>query len=197
MKEPASPSAPMTDPHLREVTIGEPQRHDGPIALREYDPAWPDRFLHEARRIREALGNRALQLEHVGSTSVPGLLAKPVIDILLVVADSADEPAYVPALEAAGYVLRIREPGWHQHRLLKGPETDVHLHVFSAGSAEIGRMLRFRDTLRADPTVREWYARTKRDLARRHWRYVQNYADAKSPVVEAILARADRSASRE
>jgi len=129
-----------------------------------------------------------MRIEHVGSTSVPGLCAKPIIDILLVVADSADEPSYVPALEAEGYVLRIREPHWHQHRLLKGPETEVNLHVFSVGSEEVERMRKFRDRLRADPKARERYARTKRRLARRTWKYVQNYADAKSEVVEAILA---------
>jgi GrpB-like predicted nucleotidyltransferase (UPF0157 family) len=121
---------------------------------------------------------------------VPGLIAKPIIDIVLVVADSADEASYVPALAAEGYVLRIREPDWHQHRLLKGPETDVNLHVFSVGSAEVERMLRFRDLLRANPETRELYAKTKRELARRTWKYVQNYADAKSEVVEAILASA-------
>ena len=87
-------------------------------------------------------------LEHAGSTSVPGLAAKPRIDIMLAVPDSADEPSYVPALEAAGYVLRIREPDWYEHRVFKGPDTDVNLHVFSAGCPEIARMLLFRDWLR-------------------------------------------------
>jgi GrpB-like predicted nucleotidyltransferase (UPF0157 family) len=196
MTERAKPSRRTTEERLREATIGEPQRLDGPIALREYDPAWPDLFAREARRIRAALGSQVLQLEHVGSTAVPGLVAKPIIDILLVVADSADEPSYAPALEAAGYVLRIREPRWHQHRLFKGPDTSVNVHVFSAGSMEIGRMLRFRDRLRSDPQTRESYARTKRDLARRRWKYVQDYADAKSEAVEGILAPAEGSAPR-
>jgi GrpB-like predicted nucleotidyltransferase (UPF0157 family) len=105
------------------------------------------------------------------------------------VADSADEAAYVPALEAAGYVLHIRESGWHQHRLLKGPGTNVNLHVFSSGDPEIERMLRFRDRLRTNRADRELYERTKRALAGRRWPYVQDYADAKTAVVEEIMAR--------
>jgi len=194
--EPARSPPPMTDEQLRRVTIGEPHSHNAPIALREYDPAWPDLFSREERRIRQALGHRAIRVEHVGSTSVPGLAAKPIIDILLVVSDSSDESSYVPALAAEGYVLRIREPDWHQHRLLKGPDTDVNLHVFSTGSAEIERMLRFRDLLRSNPETRELYARTKRELARRTWKYVQNYADAKSEVVESILASANPHPAR-
>ncbi len=156
--------------------------------LVEYDPEWPRLFAREAKRIREALGERALQVEHAGSTSVPGLAAKPIIDIVLVVADSADEAAYVPALEAAGYVLRIREPEWFEHRLLKAP--NVNVHVFSPGCPEIERMLLFRDRLRGNESDRDLYERTKRELAEREWKYTQHYADAKSEVVEAILARA-------
>jgi GrpB-like predicted nucleotidyltransferase (UPF0157 family) len=106
------------------------------------------------------------------------------------VPDSSDEPAYVPALEAAGYVLRIREPDWYQHRVFKGPDTDINLHVFTDDCEEIGRMLLFRDHLRADAADRALYARTKRDLAQRVWKYTQNYADAKTAVVETIIARA-------
>jgi GrpB-like predicted nucleotidyltransferase (UPF0157 family) len=187
---PNSAPKPLTEDEIRKATIGEPRRLDGPVLLAEYDPSWPEQFAREARRITSALGQRAVQVEHIGSTSVPGLVAKPIIDILLVVADSADEAAYVPALEAAGYVLRIREPDWHQHRLFKGPDTNVNIHVFSSGSAEVERNLAFRDRLRANATDREIYARTKRELAAKDWKFVQNYADAKSEVVEAILARA-------
>jgi GrpB-like predicted nucleotidyltransferase (UPF0157 family) len=170
--------------------IGPVEQLNGPIYLAEYDPEWPRLFAREAERVRAALGEQAILLEHVGSTSVPGLAAKPRIDMLLVVPDSADEPAYVPALEAAGYVLRIREPDWYEHRVFKGPDTDVNLHVFSPGCVEIERMLRFRDWLRATPADRALYERTKRELARREWKYTQNYADAKTAVVEEILARA-------
>lgn len=179
---------------LRAITIGELKPLDAPIVLAEYDPAWPALFEREAKRIHQALGQRARLLEHVGSTSVPGLPAKPIIDILLAVADSSDESSYKPSLEAAGYVLRIREPDWHQHRVFKGPDTNVNVHVFTEGSSEIARMVRFRDRLRAHTGERDLYERTKRELAARRWEYVQHYADAKSEVVEGILARATEEA---
>ncbi|HEY7631903.1 MAG TPA: GrpB family protein [Thermoleophilaceae bacterium] len=160
------------------------------IELRDYDPAWPDRYAHEAARIREALGERVVRIEHVGSTSVPGLAAKPVIDIALEVPDSSDETAYAPDLEAAGYAFRIREPEWFEHRFFKGAASDVNLHVFSAGCSETARMLRFRDRLRSNDADRELYERTKRELAARGWRQVQDYADAKDAVVAEILTRA-------
>jgi GrpB-like predicted nucleotidyltransferase (UPF0157 family) len=160
------------------------------IAIVDYDSGWPKLFAREAERIRVALGSRALRVEHVGSTAVPGLAAKPVIDVLLGVADSAEEAAYVPALEGAGYVLRIREPSWHEHRLFKGADTNVNLHVFSRGCPEIDRMLLFRDWLRGNATERELYARTKLELARKGWSEVQDYADAKTAVVEEIIGRA-------
>jgi GrpB-like predicted nucleotidyltransferase (UPF0157 family) len=177
------------DDEILAAQVAGTQPSTGPIELAEYDPEWPRLFAREAERIRAALGDRVLQLEHVGSTSVPGLVAKPRIDMQLVVADSADEAAYVPPLEAAGYVLAIREPDWNEHRLLRGPDTPANLHVFSAGCEEIDRVLRFRDRLRTDDADRELYAAAKRELADRTWTYVQHYADAKSAVVEEILAR--------
>ncbi len=175
---------------LQAVTIGEPRRADGPIPIVDYDSAWPGLYEREAERIRGALGDQARLLEHAGSTSVPGLAAKPIIDIVLAVPDSADEDAYVPALEAAGYVLRIREPDWYEHRVFKGPDTDVNLHVFSEGCEEIGRMLAFRDHLRSNDADRKLYERTKRELAAREWAFVQDYADAKTEVVKEIVTRA-------
>jgi GrpB-like predicted nucleotidyltransferase (UPF0157 family) len=179
-----------TDAEIAAYTVGDLKPHDAPINVASYDPVWPTLFEREAGRIRQALGDRVIQLEHVGSTSVPGLAAKPRIDILLVVPDSSDEPTYVPALEARGYVLRIREPSWYEHRVFKGPDTDINLHVFSPGCVEISRMLGFRDWLRTHADDRALYERTKRDLATRTWKHVQNYADAKTSVVEEILARA-------
>jgi GrpB-like predicted nucleotidyltransferase (UPF0157 family) len=111
----------------------------------DYDPHWPELFAREADRIGSLLGSGALRIDHAGSTSVPGLAAKPVIDVLLEVADSAAEDAYAPTLEAVGYVLRIREPHWYRHRIFKGPDTDINLHVFSCGCPEIDRMPLFRD----------------------------------------------------
>jgi GrpB-like predicted nucleotidyltransferase (UPF0157 family)/uncharacterized cupin superfamily protein len=171
-------------------TIGERPRHDGPIELVDYDAAWATRFEREAGRIRRALGDRARLVEHVGSTSVPGLAAKPIVDIVLAVPDSSDEGAYVPALEDAGYVLRVCEPEWFEHRLLKPTDMSVNVHVFSDGCPEIDRMLAFRDRLRTNDEDRELYERTKRELAAREWTYVQDYANAKTEVVKEIVARA-------
>ena len=185
---------PTTEAELRAAHVGQPPvRLDRPVLLAEYDPAWPVLYAREEERVRAALGERVLLLEHVGSTAVPGLAAKPKIDMVLAVADSADEPSYVPALEADGYVLHIREPEWHEHRLFKGPDIDINLHVFSAGHPEIARMVAFRDWLRSDEEDRLLYERTKRELAARTWAYTQHYADAKSTVVEEIIARAARA----
>jgi GrpB-like predicted nucleotidyltransferase (UPF0157 family) len=174
---------------LRAAWVTEPPRLTGPVVVADYDPAWPALFEREAARLRDLLGAEILLLEHVGSTSVPGLAAKPVIDILMVVPDPAAESRYLPPLERAGYRLVIREPGWHEHRALKGPDTDINLHVHGPDSPEIGRHLAFRDHLRADAADRELYERTKRELAARDWTYIQQYADAKSDVVEDILRR--------
>jgi GrpB-like predicted nucleotidyltransferase (UPF0157 family) len=175
---------------MRRAHVGAMREHNAPIQLMDYDAEWPALFVREANRVRATLGDRVLMLEHVGSTSVPGLAAKPIIDMILAVADSADEPAYVPAMESAGYVLHIREPEWHQHRLFKGPDTNINLHVYSFGCPEMDKMFMFRDWLRSNDADRELYERTKRELARQTWKYVQNYADAKTSVVEEIVARA-------
>jgi GrpB-like predicted nucleotidyltransferase (UPF0157 family) len=185
-----APSRYTCEAEMRANTIGEPKLHLSTIRLVEYDWQWPVLFEREAERIRKVLAERMLRVQHCGSTSVPGLVAKPLIDIVLEVADSSDENSYVPALQAVGYVLQNREPGWFQHRMFKGPDTDVNLHVFSAGSAEVERMLLFCDWLRSNPADRELYARTKLELAHKTWRYVQHYADAKTEVIEEILVRA-------
>src|SRR3712207_4494860 len=179
------------DAELQEITVGTLEPHNAPIALAAYDPDWPRLFDREADRLGSVLGNEALRIEQVGSTSVPGLMAKPIVDILLVVLNSADEPCYVPQLQAAGYVMRIREPEWFEHRLFRGPDTAINLHVFSSGAAEVERMLRFRDRLRDDDAARERYVHAKRDLAERTWRHVQDYADAKTAVVNEILDDAE------
>jgi GrpB-like predicted nucleotidyltransferase (UPF0157 family) len=179
-----------TADQIRSRTIGEPKPFSGKILLVDYDPRWPNLFEREAGRIRAALGRRALRIEHAGSTSVPGLASKPVVDVLLVVSDSGDEDSYAPALEASGYRLRIRETDWHEHRMFKGPDTEVNLHVFSSGCLEIDRMLLFRDRLRSHAADRELYAGTKLVLAQEEWTRVQDYADAKTAVVEEIIARA-------
>ena len=116
--------------------------------------------------------------------------AKPRIDINLVVADTTDEDAYVPKLEPFGYTLRVREPDWYEHRLLRGQDPPVNLHVFNPGCEEVDQMLVLRDWLRTHDEDRELYERTKRELAQQQWKYVQNYADAKTEVIQEILARA-------
>ena len=186
---PDTPS-PLTDEEIRAAAVGDLPEHNARIELSEYDPKWPRLYEREAERIGHALGPKMLRIEHVGSTSVPGLAAKPLIDIVLVVADTTDEEAYVPRLEAAGYVLRIREPDWFEHRLFKGPDTNVNVHTFSEGCEEVDRMIGFRDWLRTHDDDRDLYLAAKRELAQREWKYVQNYADAKSAVVREILARA-------
>ena len=178
----------MTQPPQPEF-LQPPVRIDGPITLADADPGWAAQYARQEERIRAALGSPAVRVEHVGSTSVPGLAAKPIIDILLLVMDSADEAAYLPDLEAAGYQLQFREPEWYEHRFLR--DSGVQVHVFSVGAAEGERMLLFRDVLRNRSEERELYERTKRELAARRWAYVQDYADAKSSVIGEIILRAE------
>lgn len=176
----------MADESLETGLIGGAERRE--IRIVSYDPDWPKKFEAHARRIADALGGAALRVEHVGSTSVPGLAAKPIIDILVVVTDSADESAYLPRLEAAGYILRVREPDWNEHRMFRTPERDVHVHVYSVGCPEVERNLTFRDRLRRNADDRGNYERTKRELAAKEWPNMDAYAEAKTGVIENILA---------
>lgn len=159
--------------------VQPPLRIDGKIHLAPYDEAWPNTYARLAPAIRDALGH--VVVEHVGSTSVPGLDAKPIIDVNLLVTDSADEPSYVPALEGLGYVLVIREPEWHEHRLLRHADPAVNLHVFSTGCPEHERMIMFRDRLRSDDAARDRYLATKRELAAQQWKYVQDSPTPRPP----------------
>ena len=170
--------------------IVPPAPFSGRIKLVEYDPTWPAQYEAVAARIRAAIGDTAVVLEHAGSTSVPGLAAKNQIDVVLGVPDSTDEAAYVPALEAASFEFAIREPEWFEHRLFRGSDPKVNLHAFSADCEEIGRMLAFRDWLRTHPEDRELYEREKRRLAEQTWTTMQDYADAKTEVVREIVGRA-------
>lgn len=179
------------DEKLAKLWVKSPPKLEKPIEVREYDPEWPALFAREEVRIRGILGDRVMRLEHAGSTSVPDLPAKPIIDIVLEVPDSADEAAYAADLEAHGYPLTIREPEWFEHRVFKGPDTNVNLHVFTAGCEETDRMILFRAWLRENSTDRELYAAAKRELAAQDWTYVQQYADAKTAVVREIMARAE------
>ena len=181
---------PLSDEELAAVEVGPPRRFGGQVRILPYDPEWPGLYECEAERLRAVLGHRVLLLEHVGSTSVPGLPAKPIIDIDLRVADSADEDAYVPELVAAGYTMTIREPAWYEHRLFKGPDTDLNLHVFGGQTDEIERHLLLRDWMRAHPEDRDLYRDAKLELSGRTFRSIHEYAHAKTAVVVEILRRA-------
>ncbi|HTU81084.1 MAG TPA: GrpB family protein [Candidatus Acidoferrales bacterium] len=159
-------------------------RERGPVTLVEYDPAWPARFAAERERLLRALGAVALKIEHIGSTAVAGLAAKPIVDILVQV-HACDYDGAVASIESAGYVLRVLEPG---HRLLRTPQCDVHVHLWD-DPADVRRHLAFRDRLRRDPHDRARYEARKRELAPRNWASRDEYADAKSAVIAEILAR--------
>lgn len=181
---------PVTEEQLVTITVGPVCPLNKSIVLEPYNPEWPSLYAKLEGQIRDALGAKVLLIEHVGSTAVPGLSAKPVIDIVLAVSNAADEISYVLPLERLGYVVRIREPDWFEHRLLKPRVIDGNIHVFSQGCEEIARMLAFRDWLRVNYDEMKLYERTKHELASRTWRHVQNYADSKSDVVREILDRA-------
>ena len=174
-----------------DTVVGGPiEPHNDTIQIADYDPTWPELYAVQEAAIRAALGPIVAGIWHMGSTSVPGLAAKPILDITLAVAHPADEAAYVPPLASAGYWLRRREPDWYEHRVLKHDDPVVNLHVYPAGCPEIDRVLTVRDWLRANAEDHALYEATKRRLAAQVWDHVQSYADAKSEVVEAIIARA-------
>jgi GrpB-like predicted nucleotidyltransferase (UPF0157 family) len=168
--------------------IGGPEKRE--ITLVEYDPRWPRRFVRERDRIATALGPTAVRIDHIGSTAVPGLAAKPIVDIAVSVPDVHDESSYLAGLECAGYELRVREPG---HRMLRTAARDVHVHVWTAGGEWEQRHLNFRDRLRRSAEDRVLYERVKREIAARDWPTMNDYADAKSEVIGDILSRAATS----
>lgn len=172
--------------HVTLELIGGPEKRE--IKLVEYREIWPAQFLRERDRIRAALGEKALRIDHVGSTSVPGLSAKPVIDINTSVIDTDDEDDYLPALEQAGYRLRVRE---EDHRMVRTPDCSVHVHICAAGSEWERRHLLFRDWLRRDPADREAYAALKKHLANREWPDAEAYTEAKSALIGVITDRAE------
>ena len=188
------PAGPLTPEQLARRAVGDrPTEVRAPITVVPYDPDWVPRFRRDEARIRAALGERALAVEHVGSTAVPGLAAKDRVDIDLIVADPADEDSYVPQLEAAGYVLATREPDWYEHRCLWTADHDVNLHVFGPDCDEFRRHLILRDRLRAHPGDRERYAARKRAAAAEHPLSMAGYVAAKTDIVVEILRRAGLS----
>lgn len=187
----ASSSDDAFDDYLDAVLIGG--REERELILVDYTPAWAIRFASERVRIFEALGEVARRIEHVGSTAVPALAAKPIVDILVVVDDPDDENGYLGAMEAAGYELRVRESG---HRMFRTAERDVHVHVWKAGSDDERRHLLFRDWLRHAPDDRALYESVKRQFIGEKFTDMNYYARAKGPVIEDIIRRAEASAAQ-
>jgi GrpB-like predicted nucleotidyltransferase (UPF0157 family) len=172
------------------VGAAEPARD---IAIVDPSPSWPRDFELLRDRIERALGERAIAVEHVGSTSVPSLPAKPIIDIDLIVADSTDEEAYVPALEAAGFTLRIREPWWYEHRCLAFDDPRCNLHVWSPSSPEAVRHVMFRDWLRRHPEDLALYRDAKVAAAAEanaRGEHVMQYNERKQATIREIYGRA-------
>ena len=178
-----------TPEQMAAALVGEPPATWQSIIIEDYDPAWADRFAAASSLLGEALSGLIIAIEHVGSTSVPGLPAKPIIDIDLLIEDTADESRYLPALEELGYRLVLREPWWYGHRMLVSPAEDVHLHVWPAGAPEPVRHRLFRDWLRAHSADRDLYAATKRRLARDTVHRPGDYSLAKNDVIDDIYER--------
>ncbi len=176
--------ADVTDPSL----FGGVEKRD--LFLVEYDPAWGDVYSTHEARVRSAIGDLVEAVEHIGSTSVPGLAAKPIIDVLVTVPDITAEEEYLEALVAVGYVLRVREPG---HRLVRTEQRDVHIHILEPDDPAADDCLLLRDHLRVDSDDRRLYEATKRDLMTREWADMNAYAEAKTSVIEEIKERARSS----
>jgi GrpB-like predicted nucleotidyltransferase (UPF0157 family) len=176
------------DDHLDAIldTVLVGGREESTVEIVAYIDEWPARYEVERRRIGDALGATARRIEHIGSTAVPGLAAKPIVDIMVTVDDPNDESTFRAPLESVGYILRVREP---DHRMFRTAERDVHVHIWRSGDEDEDRQLLFRDHLRTHERDRSRYEEVKRSLAG-HYRDMNYYAEAKSDVVEEILQRA-------
>ncbi len=166
--------------------IGGPEKRA--IIVEPYSPTWSAAFEVHRRRINNALGAAACRVDHIGSTAVPGLAAKPIVDIQVSVPDVDDEASYLPPLVSAGYPLRVRETG---HRMFRTPELDVHVHVCGAGSDWERRHLLLRDWLRVSAEDRHAYAALKMELQTQDWETMNHYADAKGALISQITSRAE------
>ena len=164
-----------------------------PVIIHPYDPSWPGRFLGLARPLRAALGDVALRIDHVGSTSVPGLDAKPIIDIQISVAELEPSEPYRTPLERLGYVFRPDNPERTKRYFREPPgQPRTHVHVRRAGSWAEQLNLLFRDYLRAHPQEAAIYAAAKHRIAEQHRADRAAYTEAKSQVIWEIIALADR-----
>ncbi len=173
------------DAELDEALIGG--REKSAIVIADYDAGWPARFDELALQINAVLSGKVLFVEHIGSTAVPGLSAKPIIDILLTVASLEGEGDCVGQLESAGFVLRVRESG---HRMFRTAEKDVHIHIYERTAEQITDYRDLRDWLRVSEADCDLYSVTKRQLAQQEWTDMNYYADAKTAVIQEILGRA-------
>ena len=171
--------------------VGGPERRA--LTIVPYDPIWPDQFQGHRDAISTALGQLAVRVEHIGSTSVPGLGAKPIIDVLLTVDDITAEEDYLPPLLAAGYQLRVREPG---HRMVRTPSRDTHVHILQDNASEAHDYLVLRDWLRHHEADRVLYEKVKRSLVDQEWADMNAYAEAKTDVIQAIKVRAAADQAR-
>lgn len=167
-----------------------PERND-PIALTPYDAAWPVRYEVMRARLAGALCEVAKRIDHVGSTAVPGISAKPIIDIQVSVGDVEDDDAYRDAIESQGFGLRWIEPHHRYFRPPPGLPRDYQVHVCSVGSEWERVHLLFRDYLRAHPETAAEYAALKTELAMRYGGDRIGYTDAKGPFIEGVVAAAD------
>jgi GrpB-like predicted nucleotidyltransferase (UPF0157 family) len=167
-----------------------PNRPGDPIKIAPYDPRWPGRFQTMRARLAEALGGTAMRIDHVGSTSIPGLAAKPIIDIQISVPDVEDEQAYVAPIESLGLALRWAEPGHRYFRPPPGLPRDYQVHVCTIGSEWERVHLLFRDYLRSHADVAAQYEALKHDLAARHTGERVAYNDAKAPLIDSTVALA-------
>jgi GrpB-like predicted nucleotidyltransferase (UPF0157 family) len=168
------------------------ERDSSSVRIVDYDPGWSARFESERARVATALGSTARRVEHIGSTAVPGLAAKPVVDVMVTVDDPDDDAAFLHGLVSAGYVPRVIEP---EHRMFRSPQSDVHVHLWRVGSDDERRHLLFRDWLRQSADDRALYESVKRGLAERTWEDSNDYALAKGDVVAEIMGRAEGPAN--
>lgn len=174
------------DEPLETGLIGGIEKRD--ITVVEYDSTWPEKFAEQQRIIKQAVGDVALAVEHIGSTAVPGLAAKPIIDILLVVEDPDKEELYLPQLLAIGYELRVREPDYYGHRMVRTLDKDVHIHIYPPSAPDVERYRLVRDELRQNEVLRDKYGSLKQKLASRDWEDMNAYSAAKTEVIDEIIA---------
>ncbi|WP_209008818.1 GrpB family protein [Pseudovibrio japonicus] len=170
--------------------IGGPEKRE--IKIERYNPRWPEIYEVHKEKVSKAFSGIEHRTEHIGSTSVNGLAAKPIVDMLVVISDPGNEKLYREAMENQGYQLRVREPDFDEHRMFRTFEQDVHIHVFPEGSKEVERYLLFRDHLRRHADVRSGYEALKRKQSEKNWSDMNAYAEAKTEFIETIICEAKR-----